>query len=180
MNDTMALIRNTRRPLGSQIAPGSMVAAGRTSGAILRGATDTPTRETRPAPVAKGNRVALPAGLDFATVDALLRRVPVGRYALPRVVGDGNDVTFFDVSVRRGAHVIQTLSGAPGDYQAWPMKLHLQYFAATHLLEDLVAATALYGHKARRCGRCNSPLTRAKSRAQGMGNHCLNERAAGR
>lgn len=174
MNDTMALIRNTRRPLGSQIAPGSMVAAGRTSGAILRGATDTP------APVAKGNRTALPAGLDFATVDALLKRVPVGRYALPRVIGDGNDVTFFDVSVRRGAHVIQTLSGAPGDYQTWPMKLHLQYFAATHLLEDLVAATALYGHKAKRCGRCNSPLTRTKSRAQGMGDRCLSERAAGR
>jgi hypothetical protein len=184
-NATLELIRSTGRPpLGSQIAPGAMIEAGRRSGATLRTITDRPstTRVVRPAPAApRPGQVELPRGFGFAMVDALLTQVPVGRYALPRVAQDGNDVTFFEVVAGRGgAHMITTLSGAPGNFQAWAMKLPLQYFAAKHLLENLVAATALFGHKAKVCGRCNSPLTRQKSREQGMGDHCRNERAAGR
>jgi hypothetical protein len=187
--DSIVFGRTGRPALGSQVPAGSMVAAGRRSGSALRAMTDRPrtavVANRAPAATTTGaprpGQVRLPDGFGYAMVDALVNQVPVGFYALPkRDERTGNDVTFFEVSAFRGGHRIQMLSGAPGAYQQHPMKLPLQWFAARHLLEDLVAATALYGIKAQRCGRCHSPLTRTKSRAQGMGDHCMNERAAGR
>jgi hypothetical protein len=182
--NTLETIRSysNRHPSGT----GAHVSeVGRDNGRMLRAAmTDntSPAPAGQPASAAVARTATRRTQVSYAEVDALLAQVPVGRYALPIVKSgaSGNDVTFFEVIERRGAHMIRVLNGAPGAFKSSPLAINFQFHAARHLLEDLVAATALFGHRAKRCGRCHSPLTKKKSRDQGMGDHCLAERAAGR
>lgn len=68
--------------------------------------------------------------------------------------------------------MIRTLAGAPGQFQAWPMKLVMQFHAARHIAEDARAAAVLFGRTTSRCFDCNSPLTNQKSREAGIGPKC--------
>jgi hypothetical protein len=112
--------------------------------------------------------------LTYAQVDALAKQVPAGRYALPKVNPTAdNDVTFFEISEgRNGAHYVRQLLGAPGDFTSQPLALALQYFAVTHLLEDLKSAAVLFGRTTGTCSQCGSPLTNRKSREAGIGPVC--------
>lgn len=108
--------------------------------------------------------------LTYAQVDALAKRVPAGRYALPKVNPTAdNDVTFFEISER---HYVRQLIGAPGNFSARPLTLALQYFALMHLLEDLKSAAVLFGRTTGTCSQCGSPLTNLKSREAGIGPVC--------
>ena len=119
--------------------------------------------------------------INFVVVDELAKTVPVGFYALPMTSPTtNNDVTFFEVREFRGGHRITMVIGAPGSFRVQTLKLNLQYHALRHIAEDLVAASALFGHKTRTCGRCKSPLTRTDSRERGMGRDCWDARMEGR
>lgn len=164
MTTTLDLIRRSGRPDASQVRT-----IGLQQGRQLREFVER-TADQRQAPQ-----------ISFATVDTLAVKVPTGRYALPKVnPTEDNDVTFFEVREFRGGHRIQMLIGAPGQFRTQTLKLALQFYALTHLLEDLVAATALFGRKTETCGRCESPLTNKRSRERGLGDDCYRARMEGR
>jgi hypothetical protein len=121
--------------------------------------------------------VAAPAGqrqFTYAEVDALAAKIPAGRYALPRAQASeaGNTVTFFEVQEYRGRRRIVQLVGSIGTFAQQTLKLHLQFFALTHIAADPKAAAVLFGHETNTCGRCGSPLTNDASRARGLGPKC--------
>lgn len=162
--------------------PATLRDVAREQGALLRAAFNSTTiadnrtkaASKAPATVQRVRTADDGPRLTFAEVDALAKQVPAGRYALPkRNPTADNDVTFFEVAeLRNGAHVIRMLVGAPGAFQAHPMKLRMQWFAYTHLLEGLEDAAVLFGRKTRRCYKCNSPLTNRISRDAGIGPDC--------
>jgi hypothetical protein len=118
----------------------------------------------------------------FKQVDELAMTVPVGVYALPRKApsSTGSMLTFFRVHKFRGGRRIVQLAGGVGAYTEIPLKLEHQYFALTHIAEDVAAASALYGKEAKECGFCrgrgrHSPLTHVRSLAAGYGQHCADK-----
>jgi hypothetical protein len=126
---------------------------------------------TRRAPVANcpAGKMAIPANLSYAMVDAMTKQLAPCTYALRKADGS---VTFFEVTAYRGSHRIQMLAGAPGSYQRYPMKLVMQFMAVTHILDNPSAAIKLFADEAACCAKCHSPLTDETSRALGLGPVC--------
>src|SRR5262245_22718386 len=121
MNTTLELIRQSGRPSASRLPE-----IAKQQATALREFTN------RSVPATGG--ATPPARLTFAVVDAMAEKVPVGRYALPKVSPTAdNDVTFFEVAEFRGGHRVVMLVGAPGSFRTQTLKLDLQYHALRHL-----------------------------------------------
>lgn len=108
--------------------------------------------------------------ISFTTVDAMLAQLPVAKYALPST--NGGDVAFFEVHEYKGGKRIRRLYGAPRDWRRETMKLRMQYFAALHIIENLLAAVALFADTHQCCGKCGSPLSNGDSLAAKLGPVC--------
>jgi len=103
---------------------------------------------------------------------ATVKQIPDGFYALP--LADGTDVNFFEVRTEGNRNWVYRLHGAPGDFRRERMSYQLMLFAAKHILASDHGrdAAILFGRQTGTCGRCNSPLTNAESRAVGLGPTC--------
>lgn len=170
-----AEIGATLRNVPGGQAPARRPAAKERAAARVAAAFERANAKTPAAPAA----APAPFRPSYAEVDAMLAKIPVGRYALPRneASSAGNTVTFFEVRKVHGQHRITQLVGGVGDYTRQPLKLHLQFFAAKHILADVPAAAKLYGDKNAACGFCAaqgrySPLTNTRSIAAGYGETC--------
>lgn len=99
--------------------------------------------------------------------------VPEGRYALESEDG----VKFYKVDKPTegrwaGYIFVKLLVGSPGDWAEYPQRAAKQEIMAA--IEKIGAreSAALFGFKARHCGRCMSPLSTPQSRAAGYGEVC--------
>lgn len=101
---------------------------------------------------------------------ALLAKIPLSKYALPRVDGTGWD--FFEVVERHNVRYLNRLIGAPGDWTRDKLSVMLQAAAAKHILEDPKASAVEYAKQHGRCAVCESPLSDPASIARSMGPVC--------
>lgn len=175
------------RPLRNRIpaAPGSgavATAAGREAGRMLGDFLNkTRTAPKTPASVAPvATTTVTRPWKTYEDIDALVAQIPVGpngraRFALPRTRPDsaGNMITFFKVYTVRGQQrIAQLIAQGGADYDEIRLSADHQYAAARHILDDVKAAQALYGHSTNTCGRCGRALSNDLSRDRGIGPEC--------
>lgn len=98
-----------------------------------------------------------------------IKQIPAGKYALVRKDGG---LDFLEVVHEGNRDWVYRLHGAPGDFRREKLSYALMFFAAGHILADLPECAKRFGQHFRTCGRCDSPLTNAESRAFGLGPVC--------
>lgn len=109
--------------------------------------------------------------VDRAVLAALLVRLPLSRYALPRRADGVWD--FFEVVERRnGTRYLNRLIGSPGDWRREHLPMHLQIAAARSVLIDPRSSAVQYAQQHGRCAVCNSHLSDPASIARSMGPIC--------
>src|SRR5690348_7348553 len=111
-----------------------------------------------------------PARYTYAEADAIVNRLPEGRFALPRTVADGsgNMINFFKVfKTQRGNRIVMLIARGGQDYDEQRLSVAHQVAAAQHILEDVMAARQLYGQKTGHCGDCGRALSNEESLAYG-------------
>lgn len=108
---------------------------------------------------------------EVGSLTAMIMRLPISKYALPRKDGSGWD--FFEITERRnGRRYVNRLLGAPSDWRREYLTVHLQCAALRAISEDPKAAAIAYARQHGRCAVCNSPLSNPASIAQSMGPVC--------
>jgi hypothetical protein len=100
----------------------------------------------------------------------VVKQIPDGKYAL--VGKDGVTVHFFEIVDTGKRNWVNRLYGAPGDFRRERMPYKWMFAAAVRIAADPRAAAVLFGKETNTCARCDSPLTKAESRARGLGPHC--------
>lgn len=120
------------------------------------------------------NPHAAPAATAPST--AGLAGVPEGRYALEST-GDGVKFVQVDRPTEgkwAGWLFVSYLSGAPGDWNQYPVKDRAAKAALLARITDagVEASARLFGLKTQTCGFCSSALSLHQSRAAGYGAHC--------
>jgi hypothetical protein len=116
----------------------------------------------------------------YAQIDAALRDIPTGFYALPKreeATNGNRPFYFFKVHPFRGGKRIIMVTGGVGAFTEVPMKALWQLRAAQGISRDLAGAAALFGKETSTCGFCaakgrRSPLTHPRSVAAGYGKDC--------
>jgi hypothetical protein len=109
---------------------------------------------------------------DFTTVQDVLKKLPLSRYALPRKDGTGWD--FFEVTEMKAtkSRFIVRLLGNPGDWNRKKLPVNLALAASQHILEDPKASAVQYATQHGRCAVCNAHLSDPVSIAASMGPIC--------
>lgn len=110
------------------------------------------------------------AKFNLAAFITTVKQIPDGFYALTGK--DGVTIFFFEVREEGNRNWVYRLHGAPGDFRRERMSYQWMAAAATRIAADARGAAVLFGKETNICGRCNSPLTRADSRARGLGPTC--------
>lgn len=101
---------------------------------------------------------------------ALLAKIPLSKYALPRVDGTGWD--FFEVVEFHNVRYLNRLIGSPSDWTRGKLSVVHQAAAAKHILEDPKASAVEYAKQHGRCAVCNAHLSDPASIARSMGPVC--------
>lgn len=138
----------------------------------VRAAQNAPAPVARPAVASVGERPT------YKQINDLAATIPTGFYALPKREGatNANQPTYhFKIHKFRGGHRIVMVTGGVGAFVEVPMKANWQWVALQKIAADPKAAAVRFGKETGTCGRCNSPLTDAKSRERGLGPHCAKQ-----
>lgn len=131
--------------------------------------------QNAPAPIARPQVASVGERPTFKQIDALATTIPTGFYALPKREDAKNakqPTYHFKIHAYRGGHRIVMVTGGVGAFVEIPMKATWQWVALQKIAADPKAAAVRFGQETGTCGRCNSPLTNAKSRAYGLGPDC--------
>lgn len=116
----------------------------------------------------------------YAGWDDKFESIRPGKYALQ---DENGDIRFYQVhrmfNDGRGNKRmdVSELTGAPGDFRKRRLLRVYKILNAIH--EDPMAAFALFGQKAGRCGICSSPLTQEHTRERGIGDICYDKLTGG-
>lgn len=111
---------------------------------------------------------------EFVALQEQLRKLNVGRYALPR--RSTGEWDFFEVVEKAsGARYLNRLLGSPGDYNREHLSVELQAAAARAISGDWVAAAHAFAERTRHCAKCGTALTHARSLAAKIGPKCAKE-----
>lgn len=107
----------------------------------------------------------------IAAKNALLAKLPLSMYALPRA-NDPETWDFFEVVERKSGRYLNQLLGSPSDWNRKYLPLALQSAAARAILSDPKSAAVAYAQRHGRCAVCNAHLSDPKSIEQSMGPVC--------
>jgi uncharacterized protein DUF6011 len=121
--------------------------------------------QARPYPSLPGTSTTL------AEKVALLKSLPLVKFALTRV--DGTGIDFFELVERKdGRRFVNQLLGCPGDWRRERLSLVHQAAAARAFSKNVKAAMDLYAVEFTVCAKCDAPLSDDRSRAARLGPVC--------
>jgi len=116
----------------------------------------------------------------YAEIDAKIKDIPTGFYALPKredATNGSQPFYYFKIHSFRGGKRIIMVTGGVGAFTEHTMKALWQLRAVEGIARDVAGAAATFGKETTVCGFCAangriSPLTHVRSRAAGYGQHC--------
>jgi hypothetical protein len=112
----------------------------------------------------------------FTRLQALLKNVKPGYYALPREDGTDTFDFFRVVEIEKGQwagkRFVNRLVGAPGSWDRVKPTMPQQLEITRKIAVDVDESAKLYAAKHRRCCRCNADLSHPRSQVALIGEKC--------